>query len=625
MKIVYQILLFVSLMLFKVSVLFAAAPTAPSALVATASNAKVSLTWVASTGTGTITYSVQRTTDPTTIAYANIKTSLTTNSYVDTTAIINDKAYFYRVIAYNSGGSSPISNEAKGIPIPPPSVPSSLAATTTTDGKVALTWYASTGSPSGPITYTIRRALASNLIYSDIDTVSSLAYKDASAVSGTKYSYVVQSKNYGGKSASSTAVSITTGTITKPAVPTAVVATVVGDKKVELSWKASVAGGSVTYSIYRSLYSNFSTYNTLRTGLASLSYVDTTIPNKATVYYYNVKAINSLGTSLSSNISSVNVGSASMLFKTSFGSGTDVVLNLPSSIIDSQAWQTFSGTDTATGYNFPFIPGLGSGAELKLQLLGPYSYNGVKLNATNVSTYFGNQIQSATGPKGGPVHELFIDLKQKDNPVGQGGSQVPLLINRPWTIGDTGDVYISYWYKLPGDLPSKLDAFVSSGNWRTMFEWKTGGYNNTYAGDYRMKTNILKGKDGSLYWSSGWDNNANMTDKTSPPDLNKDGSTWEYKSFWSEPNYTVPVPLGKWFKFEVFWHRSNSGDGRYWVAVNGQTITNHYGANMGDYGFPINRIMINNAYTGGLGPVEGHLTDLHIWNGFPCGPGISCH
>lgn len=609
-----------SFFIFKISSALGATPTAPTALLANASNARINLSWVASTGTGTITYIVQRATDLRKSDYVNIITGLKTNSFIDSTAI-NNSAYFYRVFAQNASGSSSSSNEVKGIPIAPPSIPVSLAATTTIDGKVALTWYKSLGNVNGPIIYTISRAPVSTLVYSDIGNTSSLTFKDATAVTGTKYSYTVRASNYGGSSIKSSGVVITTGIVTTPASPTNVIATVVGERKVELSWNASIAGGSITYSVYRSLYPNFSTYETLKTDLAALSYIDTTIPSKGMIYYYTVKAVNSFGISIYSNIPVINVGSAGMIFKTSFGNGADVVLNPPTSITDFQAWQRFSGTDTASGYSFPFISGLGAKSEMILQLIGPYGYNRVALNSSNVNTYFGNKIQTVVGPKGNMVRELFLNLAQKDEPVGQAGSQVPFLINRPWTIGDTGDVYLSFWYKFPADLASKLDPLVSSGNWRVLFEWKTGGYENTYKGDYRMQTTVLKGKDGTLHWISAWDNNANMSAKT---DKNKDGSPWSFKTFWSESNYTVPVPVGKWFKFEVFWHRSTGSDGRYWVAVNGQTLFNHSGANMGDYGLPINRIMVNNAYSGGLGPVEGHLTDLHIWNGFPCGYGISC-
>jgi chitodextrinase len=82
-------------------------------------------------------------------------------------------------------------------------------------------------------------------------------------------------------------------------------------------------------------------------------------------------------------------------------------------------------------------------------------------------------------------------------------------------------------------------------------------------------------------------------------------------------NRTVPVPVGGWFKFEFFLHRSNGADGRVWVAVNGNVIADHYGPNMGAWNLPINRIMTPILYTGSRMPVYQWIDDLEIWDGFP--------
>ncbi|UJP03114.1 MAG: hypothetical protein LZF85_01235, partial [Nitrosomonas sp.] len=57
----------------------------------------------------------------------------------------------------------------------------------------------------------------------------------------------------------------------------------------------------------------------------------------------------------------------------------------------------------------------------------------------------------------------------------------------------------------------------------------------------------------------------------------------------------------------------------------GEVIADYHGPNMGDYNLPINRIMVNNPYSGGYSTVESHSTGLEIWDGFPCGEGVSCH
>jgi hypothetical protein len=215
------------------------------------------------------------------------------------------------------------------------------------------------------------------------------------------------------------------------------------------------------------------------------------------------------------------------------------------------------------------------------------------------------------GPKGDLVYELFINLKTKDEPVGKALSQVPLMIKRPWTIGDVNDLYISYWFKHQADLASQLDSAVSSGGWRVQFEFKTGGYNGDWPGDYRISTIVAKDRDGGLYWLSKGDNVAN--------------GPWPRVDYWQEDNRSVSVPVDRWFKYELFWHRSEGPEGRFWSAVDGQVIVDHHGPNMGNYKLPITRIMVHNAYTGGRGPVQGHVTGLEIWDGFPCGVGASCN
>ena len=605
----------VSNLLLKPIFAFSALPTIPTSIVTSPGNAKVTLTWAASTGTTPITYGIYRST-ALWGTYTLLQNNITSTSYIDTT-VTNNKAYFYKVYSQNSSGSSPVSTQLRAIPVSPPSAPLKLVATTTSDGKVALAWEAAS-VVTGSITYSVERSLSSGSGYTIINpNVTSLAYKDLSVVNGTQYFYVVKAKNSGGISSSSNVSSIKVGTATTPSAPTELTATMAKEVNVELSWKASLTGGTLNYLIYRSITSG-SGYTKISPNISALSYIDNTV-TRGVKYYYKVLAMNGGGLSSTySNISSILVSGAKMLFKTSFGSGVN--LDPITGMLDFQAWQNLSGTDKATGYSFP-VAGFQSNSTA-LQLIGPYSITGTKLTADNLSYYFDNKIvTNVVGPKGNYVNELFLNLKHKDEPVGKANSQVPLLIQRPWTIPDVGDVYISYWFQLPADLASKLDPTVSSGNWRVMFEWKSGGWNNTYKGDYRMKTTVLKGIDGNLYWDSGWDNNANMS--------TTDISSWVYTPYWSSTsdpaasNYLVPVPVGKWFKFEVFWHRSTT-NGYYWAAVNGKTIASHTGNNIGVFNLPVTRIMVTNSYSGGYGPVIGHMTDLQIWNGFPCGYGISC-
>jgi hypothetical protein len=85
--------------------------------------------------------------------------------------------------------------------------------------------------------------------------------------------------------------------------------------------------------------------------------------------------------------------------------------------------------------------------------------------------------------------------------------------------------------------------------------------------------------------------------------------------YWTQTNSVVPVPIGQWFKFEVFWHRSTGTDGRVWVAINGQVICDKSGPN--EILNPINRVYVTTNYGSGAYPQYQWLDDLQIWSAFP--------
>jgi hypothetical protein len=149
-------------------------------------------------------------------------------------------------------------------------------------------------------------------------------------------------------------------------------------------------------------------------------------------------------------------------------------------------------------------------------------------------------------------------------------------------------------------------------NWRSIFGWKTNG-------DYRVTVSVMRDPylyGGNLFWRVMGDNEAN--------------GGLPYKKFWEVVNSTVPVPVGEWFKFEVFWHRSSGGGGRVWVAIDGQVIANRFGRNMAssnpldpEYAFldsprAIDRIYVSSLYSSTTYPIHQWMDDLQIWeNGFP--------
>jgi len=129
-----------------------------------------------------------------------------------------------------------------------------------------------------------------------------------------------------------------------------------------------------------------------------------------------------------------------------------------------------------------------------------------------------------------------------------------------------------------------------------VFEWKT-------TGDYRISAQLVNYGQTTPYWEIRADNVAN--------------GGLAYEAFWRIRNKTVRVPIGEWFKFEVFWHRSKGADGRVWMAVNGQKLIDKFGPNYGVNNNPIDRIFLMQLYSAASYPLSQWTDDIQIWKTFP--------
>jgi hypothetical protein len=254
-------------------------------------------------------------------------------------------------------------------------------------------------------------------------------------------------------------------------------------------------------------------------------------------------------------------------------------------------WQDIAGTDGTTGYSWP--PSLWGGGG-SVQLLADAS-----VDATTVRNYMFNQLVTVAGHTGAQTKALYSQVTQSgccgQNPQGSGATQSVFQL-RPAFEG--GDLYVSYWVRFQSDLAQQL----APQNWRYLFSWKTGTPGGANDGDYRVEVNVVTWGNVPPYWLVRGDNAA---------------GSLPYSEFWRVENNTAPVPVGQWFKFEIFWHRSTLNDGRVAVAVNGQVICDRYGPNIGANSAPINRIMIGAVYGGGPYPMYQWVDDLQIWDGIP--------
>jgi len=177
-------------------------PAAPAGVVATPGNARVALSWNASSGA--TSYVVSRSTTsggP----YTQIATPSGT-SYTDT-GLTNGTTYFYVVAAKNSAGTSANSAQTSATPLAPVNVPTAPTGLLATAGnaQVTLNWNASSGATG----YVVKRGTATGGPYTQIAAPTATNYTDTGLANGTKYFYVVAAANSAGTSGNSAEASAT--------------------------------------------------------------------------------------------------------------------------------------------------------------------------------------------------------------------------------------------------------------------------------------------------------------------------------------------------------------------------------------------------------------------------------
>ncbi|HEY9172017.1 MAG TPA: fibronectin type III domain-containing protein [Verrucomicrobiae bacterium] len=260
-------------------------PPAPTGLAASAGNARVTLTWNASSGA--TSYNVKRGTVAG--AYVTLATGVSATSYADTSAV-NGTTYFYVVSAVNAGGESANSSAASATPqVAAPAAPTGLM-TTAVDARVKLAWNASTGATS----YNVKRATSANGPFTTIVAgITKPSYNDTPPPGASTYYYVVSAVNAGGESPNSPAVSVTMPDSATPMAPTGLKAEAGDGGKMKLTWNQSTSPNIVGNKVYRSTTSG-GDYALIASVSARKSYTDSGL-SRGKTYYYAVTALDASG------------------------------------------------------------------------------------------------------------------------------------------------------------------------------------------------------------------------------------------------------------------------------------------------------------------------------------------
>ena len=263
-----------------------------------------------------------------------------------------------------------------------------------------------------------------------------------------------------------------------------------------------------------------------------------------------------------------------LLFSSKFDD--DTVIETP--YVENGVWkQKISGVDNVSHYSWnDAFPGN--------SILNHFSYdvNGDKV----LSEYASTVIDIAVDNDGNEVkalHQMVLKDDISHGSITRNQFNVSPLDDE--TIGNLKHIYIKYDINLQNNLIDVLSD-------RILMEW-----NNV---DYRWSLCIVKDEIGTPVWQL-------QSEILS-------GDTPEVD--WIELNNNVTVPIGEFFKLEVFWKHSSLEEGRIWVAVNGQDVFYHRGRNKIDEKIGIwNPFKVLGSLE--LGVQEQWIGNVEIWDDIP--------
>ncbi len=272
-------------------------PAAPSRLSAKAdSDSRITLTW-RDNADNELGFKIERKTGA--AAFTEIATvAANIRTYVNKTGLSASTNYTYRVMAYNSKGNSPYSNEVSAAtespPMQIPAAPSNLSASAISASQIKLSWSDNADNES---LFKIERSIDGES-FEQIATTNAnvLTYSDSSLNASTKYTYRVRANNQAGDSDYSNLADATTNgsAVSIPEAPSSLQANSNSSSQITLSWTDN-SNNEEKFLIERHIEGEDFAQIGMTTANAP-TYVDTSL-SSSTTYYYRIRANNTAGNS----------------------------------------------------------------------------------------------------------------------------------------------------------------------------------------------------------------------------------------------------------------------------------------------------------------------------------------